>query len=1174
MKNNKIIILGLTSLLMTVSAAADSVSQSPLFLTQGAAPNIVFSLDDSGSMGFAHGGDAYWPSSVGLTYYNPSGSANDYAIAEPRYTSPTSNPYYYNPETSYQLPLKNDGTTYSTSWEKAWLNGFIQENEGWVDLTTGFNPTIYYFNKGDAKKWRNGGSGDHPVARPRHIEEHKGASKGYYHQYNQNNAACNNSLGDSDCFTLIYPTTAEEKQNFAIWYSFYRTRALLTMSAATLSFRELPKNTRFSWQALNTCNSFSDNNEGEGNCANNFGDLIDSRLQTFSSTHRDNFFNWLAKAPVRSAGTPLRNAFIRAGNLFSQASSYQEDPLASDSTSYSCRRNYHIAMTDGFWSGSPAESHTDASDTSTILPDGTSYAPSTIFSSDTRASANGDQITSLADIAFHFWSNDLKDTDDDAIDNNLSAQWNTENQEYWNPRNNPASWQHMVNFTVGLAMKNYLTNPQYDGTTFGGGFLNIGNGDEQIQWPTIIKNGTNAAYDLWQAAINSRGLFFSAENSASLTAAFKEFVSAIKQDSASAAATGVNGFTSDVLSSLFHVQFESEFWSGDVRKRDLTANATPGATVWSAAETIAAMKIGDRKYLFAKKGATNNLEEFKWNFLPENIQSNFGNGDSKKKVYGKKRLQWVKGNHKDEGTAADQLRIRKTLPSGNISVLGDIVHSSPVYVGKPDRYGYQNLHSASYADFAALNANRKHMVYFGANDGMLHGLDAENGNEVFAFIPTPALKKIHLLPEQNYSHQYYVDATPVAADVWFDDKWHSVLIGGLGAGGKGIYALDITTPETPKLLWELTAKDDSRLGYTLAQPRVIRAHDGNWYVALANGYESTASSNQSAHLFLLNIETGAIEKTFSIGNETDNGLSSPVAADINGDLITDFLYAGDLKGNLWRFDLINHDSSEPLKNISNKNQWKVAGSNLGEPLFAASKNAVPQPITTPPRLMRHPTTKGHLIIFGTGKYFETSDAAKKDQNENTLYGIWDQTTDGKTELATINFIQLLKQELLSKTSATFSGQNSQQTQHNVYQSSQKKPTWYGTEANLGWYMHLPAGDLMAHDPVYRTELAFFPVSTPNADPCQASGLTRYLYVINAATGGRSQQSVFDLNNDQKIDEKDKYLSKSITALQLTTPALITLIGDIAYLNQTDDIATMLIGFPGNRTGRQNWLRLF
>ncbi len=255
------------------------------------------------------------------------------------------------------------------------------------------------------------------------------------------------------------------------------------------------------------------------------------------------------------------------------------------------------------------------------------------------------------------------------------------------------------------------------------------------------------------------------------------------------------------------------------------------------------------------------------------------------------------------------------------------------------------------------------MLYVGANDGMLHALKiASSGTSVveeFAFIPMEVYPKLVDLTMPGYSHQYYVDGSPVVGDAYIDDvwntssgaEWRTVLIGTTAAGGKSIFALDITDPEnfdSGDVMWEFI---DADLGYTLGEPVIARMANGKWGVIFGSGYNSASGL---AYLYIVDAETGTLIKKIATNSDTANGLSSPAVL-VNNERVVTTVYAGDLKGHLWKFDL-----SDKLTN-----KWVIDDNDNGSnPIFTARYGTTQvQPITSSLEISRHPNG-GYMIFLG------------------------------------------------------------------------------------------------------------------------------------------------------------------------------------------------------------------
>jgi len=378
-------------------------------------------------------------------------------------------------------------------------------------------------------------------------------------------------------------------------------------------------------------------------------------------------------------------------------------------------------------------------------------------------------------------------------------------------------------------------------------------------------------------------------------------------------------------------------------------------------------------------------------------------GDSQ----GENRVAYLRGDRSREQSNGGLFRSRSDL-------LGDIINSDPVYVGSRD-YGYGSATGLTQAErdgyliFLGSTAirSRTPMLYVGANDGMLHGFRVANGVETLAYIPASLLGDLSLLTKPDYSHRYYVDGTAKVGDAYLGSSWKTVLLGSTGAGGKAVFAIDVTAPDNftaDKMLWEFT---NTEMGVALAAPTLVRVKSGNKWVALvANGYNSTS---QTARLFVLDLATGAVIKEIDtqVGSASEpNGLSSPLPVDEDGDRVADYVYAGDLQGNLWKFDLTDNNSA----------QWGSAfkTGNKPKPLFQACNGtcsaSTRQPVTMRPLAIRHPKG-GIMVLMGTGSYFTNDDKLlPATPRLEAVYGIWD---TGASVLSS----QLLQQSITHEYSA-------------------------------------------------------------------------------------------------------------------------------------------------------------
>ncbi|MEY8239626.1 MAG: PilC/PilY family type IV pilus protein, partial [Cycloclasticus sp.] len=459
-----------------------------------------------------------------------------------------------------------------------------------------------------------------------------------------------------------------------------------------------------------------------------------------------------------------------------------------------------------------------------------------------------------------------------------------------------------------------------------------------------------------------------------LNKAFDEIVA--RTSSSAAAAT--NSTRLDTNSKVYQARFNSANWTGQLLAYNINSDGSIGSLAWDAADHI---PTEDDRKIFSYDPDASGTKGIVFEYLNLHDdqklllnQDAYGTTDS----LGSTRVNHIRGDTSTEVQNGGAFRDRASL-------MGDIINSDPWFLGTLDNFGYSELEdsdeASTYTAFRDTKLTRTAALFFAANDGMLHAINASTGAELFTYIPNEVIGSLSTLSSTDYgcdgcsiAHRYFVDGAPRAGDAYFNSAWHSVLIGTLGAGGKGLFALDVSNPSSftaADVLWEIsntqapggnTDQTDfaANLGYTLPQASIVKLHTGEWAAVVANGYEST---NGSAVLYLIDIEDGSIIKRFDT-ETSSNGLSTPIAVDEDGDRITDVIYAGDLLGNLWKFNV-----------TGNFNTWEIAfssgnGANaIPEPLFKAVDSAnVGQPITAKPQVGVHPDG-GLMVYFGSGKYF-------------------------------------------------------------------------------------------------------------------------------------------------------------------------------------------------------------
>ncbi len=660
----------------------------------------------------------------------------------------------------------------------------------------------------------------------------------------------------------------------------------------------------------------------------------------------------------------------------------------------------------------------------------------------------------------------------------------------------------------------------------------------------------------------------------------------------SASSAAVNASAVQTDSQIFQALFHGGRWTGALRAlalhngsgnngcstADLPGTVCPNE-VWNAGTLLDARNLSSNPRQMITYNGSAGIP-FEWNNLSITQQTALNldvNGSAD--TLGQDRLDYLRGDRLQEESNGGPFRNRKSL-------LGDIVHSSPLFVEAPfRRYAttwLDNLGGStaetSYDTFISTYQNRTPVIYVGANDGFLHAFRADDssaaGAELLAYAPSKALGNARYLTYPAYTHHYYVDGALAENDVFFNSAWHSVLVGSLGVGGQGLYALDITDPANftenqagNRVLWEFTDADSADLGYTIEQPSIVRLHNGKWATIVGNGYNNTeadgaASSSGNAMLYILSIEgpgndgvwnsgTDFIKLDTKAGKSEDplnqnrpNGLASVYPVDKDGDYITDYVYAGDLFGNVWRFDLTS----------TNTNNWKVSPytGSVGNPnpLFRAydpASSNQPQAITTRVQVGAHPNGLNHgvMVYFGTGKYLEIGDQSPNTNLTQSFYGIWDNAfpTDPTSTISVLSGLPdpngtnsyvertQLQQQVIDAEDSTTTNAFRRVTNNDVNYTST------GT-TEYGWYLDLKPssgvkqGEMIISEPVLRGKAVIFASLIPNPNECVPGG-SGYLMVLNRGTGGQMTQSPFDVNDDHTIDSTDK-LGFGDTALEFAS----------------------------------------
>jgi type IV pilus assembly protein PilY1 len=463
---------------------------------------------------------------------------------------------------------------------------------------------------------------------------------------------------------------------------------------------------------------------------------------------------------------------------------------------------------------------------------------------------------------------------------------------------------------------------------------------------------------------------------------------------------------------------------------------------------------------------------------------------------GKKRVDFLRGVRTDEiGQANGIFRTRER-------VLGDIINSGPLYVGAPA----SNVQGSGYQKFYEDHKSRVKAVYVGANDGMLHAFNASDGSELFAYIPNVLIASLNQLTSPDYVHRPYVDGALTVAEAYVNSAWKTVLASGMGGGAQGVFVLDVTDPSKfssgSAAIWEFTDKNDVDIGNVSSPPLVAKFKTGvttagipiyKYFVVVPSGlnnYKDDGSSNTTepgvGALFLLSLDKKAGDAWVEGSNyyklktpikdaTLQNGVSSPALV-LGNDGAVRYAYAGDLQGNLWRFDFTG---AAPWENALGS----PTSTSRNTPLFTAQDNADKrQPITTQPKVVFAPGG-GYVVVFGTGKFIESADAELAKFKTQSFYAIYDTTSTG---YKVTGRGALVERELTSKTVGGNEGRTITGNDFVYGNSAATKKGWY-----LDYLDSATTGERSVTNPLVAYGKLFFNTLIPGADPCTIGGGRTY-----------------------------------------------------------------------------------
>ncbi|EAQ95815.2 pilus assembly protein [Congregibacter litoralis] len=1147
-----------------LSARADvNIASVPLFLNASVDPNLVFTFDDSGSMQWEYMPDGpefrftifMFPRPGGLyggaNYGNQLPSFRDDSLHNYFGRSANNNRVFYNPDLTYQPWANADGSLMADANPAAALYHPARPGLGSLNLTA---------QQTQVATWFRGNAFDSAFCDP------CGGNHTYwpvtYYNYD--------GVGDVTVrasYTRVQITTAtaatanftspggvtrtrdEELQNFANWFQYHRSRALTSFAGIGQAFTRLPSNARVAYGTINQASTSVDGVATR---------TLVNGVRPFSDAVRTDFYDDLYSQVINNFGTPLRRAANDVGNYFERSDvrgpwNDQPGEIAGSDDAGACRQSFHIMMTDGFWNGpNPTIGNSDDTAGPVITsPSATSYQYTPVGPFEDGFS------NTLGDVGMHYWKRDLRTDLSNEVPINAA---------------DPAFWQHLVTYGIGLGVTGNV-----DPTT---AFASIPTATA-IPWADPAATNPAKIDDLLHFGLNSRGGFFSASDPDTFANALGDVLESIierVETSATSAATSAAVLQADTL--LYSASFRSDDWSGTVRALpvDQSNGSVPSLSVgdcppeveWDAECVLAATPSASRTLLTHTGSAGALLDHGNLNATQQDALAHAADGTNDGR--GEDRVNWLRG---DEITG-----LRSRSDSGSLRLMGDIIGGTPQFVSNRSS-GFQLLRTdfspGTYPTYVASKASRPELLLVPSNGGMLHGFDASDGTELFGYVPGELLEPVpgedyaplSELSNAPYEHRYTVDGTPTVADVLIGSNWKTVVVGTMGVGGRSVFALDVTDPESMDagtVLWEFSDPD---LGYGVSNVQIVPLENNVFGAVFGNGYNS---NNDRGFLFVVNIADGSLIAKIDTGagtSTTPNGLAPVLVSDWpDGDFIGHYAYAGDLLGNLWRFDLSSPTVSD----------WS---SNTISLFSAVDPDGDPQPITVQPRVTTNPKQPGELmVLFGTGSFFRIEDKDDADPQVQTFYGIRDA---GASVTASIgDRDDLLQQEITYEAQVVALGAT--RTVREVSDNS------YSAPSESGWYLDLTVGGVALGERVISR--ASFPSSSTrervrftslraDGDPC-SGGREGFIFDLDLTDGSQASDSVFDINSDGFFNTGDLVADKLISAIGGGFGEELTIIrnqegsGDFFYDgggNRIGDMGTPEGRASGDPVGRQSWQQL-
>jgi type IV pilus assembly protein PilY1 len=918
------------------------------------------------------------------------------------------------------------------------------------------------------------------------------------HDIVSTNSSYPKSSERSDCAGATC-TYAEEMTNFANWYAYYKTRIQMTKTAVGLAFAPVTGNFRVGLSKMSVSGAGSNN--------------VDVKPADFTGTSRQSWYSTFY-GTTTSGSTPTRPALDNIGRMFANQSPYNYSS-GNEVVQFPCQQNFILLTTDGYWN----QGYTGAATSNDEGESTARFCTSAKGCVDSRSQA----AASLADVALYWYNGgsntgtvSLRPSIDDMSKPGLVPAGAGENTHL-----------HVTTFTLGLGIdgvmnyeENYDTAP-----VVGGDFYNLitraasgcpwNNGGAYV-WPDPQVGSPNTTTvqervdDLWHAAINGHGKYFSANDPRAVQSGLSEAIASIqvRVGAASAAATSTPNISqqdNDIFSDIF----TTGRWYGELsdKKINIVTGIVGTDATWTTTSILGTTVADstDTRTIKMLDTATSTLKDFKYSAMSVLEKAWFDNkcslmpqcallstADKAIVNSGANVVDWLRGQQQ----YADDNRFRAysmTTPASGSAipiVLGDIASSKPAFMRGPQK----SYSTAGYSQFKSDNASRSATVFTAANDGMLHAFSAASGNELWAYVPRIIMQKLYKQSATNYSsnHQFSTDGSPEISDVQIGGVWKSVLVAGLNGGGRGYYALDVTDPANPVALWELCAdaaicaKNDPDIGLTFGNPQ-FGYWQGKWVVFLTSGYNNVSGvdgvsvgTTGRGFLYIVDIADGTVLKKVDTGNGstgTPSGLAKITSISSNPftDPVTTYVYGGDNTGQLFRFDLTS--STAGVVSVV-----KMGDAGSGQPITTRPEvtqclvNDVINGVTVP-RAQR-------MVLVGTGRLLDIGDTT--DNTTQSMYAV----KDSGSAIANIRGASMVQQALSLVGSSTNT---------NTYGVTNRQ---VNLSTKDGWYIDLNvnAGERVNLDPQVVSGGVNVVTTMPTSSSSCSVGGSSNVYQFNVCTG--------------------------------------------------------------------------